>query len=251
VSIRESFKSSTGTAAVLAALIGAAIIASSLRLTGNLDVDGYIFADSRIEMCSQGEACPSIIDDDTCTDVSAANGSICMRYAGSNSGAVFVNTTVATPTGAEWTELGSVSFSGASVYRTTPQSINNATYTAIAYDAEGYDSDSYHSTSSNTSRLTAPSTGYYFVTCSVQYATNGSGNRTVEIAKNGATGASSVVSLTNASISGIVTTDYNVGTTVQLNAGQYVECFARQTSGGALNVSAPSYLSFQITRLGT
>lgn len=46
---------------------------------------------------------------------------------------------------------------GVRVKRTTTQSINDNSETAILWDAEDFDSDGFHSTSSNTERLTIPS----------------------------------------------------------------------------------------------
>lgn len=63
---------------------------------------------------------------------------------------------------------GSVSFSGASVYRiTSDQSISADTVTAVEFNGEEYDTDTYHDNSTNPSRLTAPSDGKYHISGSI------------------------------------------------------------------------------------
>ena len=53
-------------------------------------------------------------------------------------------------------------FSGCRVTKGTPGNFPTSN-TAVTFDTEDYDTDAYHDTGSNTSRLTAPTTGYYVV----------------------------------------------------------------------------------------
>lgn len=52
------------------------------------------------------------------------------------------------------------------VYRTTTQSINNNTLTAVTFDAERFDTDTMHSTVTNTGRITFTTAGIYVVSFS-------------------------------------------------------------------------------------
>jgi hypothetical protein len=123
---------------------------------------------------------------------------------------------------------------GVAAYHNAAQSINNATDTSIALNSERRDDSGFHDTSTNNSRLTVPTgmAGWYSISGNLAYASNATGLRQSAILLNGATyivvnlqpainGAQTIVSLT---------TEY------YLNAGDYVELRAYQTSGGALNV---------------
>lgn len=130
------------------------------------------------------------------------------------------------------------------------ESINTATYTALTFDTNRFDTADLHSIVSNTSRLTAPVAGIYQITCTAQFATNGTGDRRLKLRLNAATdlAQSAVQAATTAS----ATTDLVVTTLYRLAATDYVECHAYQASGGALNVSQISNLSpeFMMVRLG-
>lgn len=63
--------------------------------------------------------------------------------------------------------VGTPTFVGAKAYNSATQTMNgsgtNSGNTTLTFDSEEYDTSTIHSTSSNTGRLTAPSTGYYQV----------------------------------------------------------------------------------------
>jgi hypothetical protein len=136
----------------------------------------------------------------------------------------------------------------ARVYNSADIVLATAANTALTFNSERYDSDTLHSTSSNTSRLTVPYDGYYLIGGSVRFAANATGSRSISL----------VVSNTS-SIAGQNTDNLGAATTVQLTvvaayqlvAGDYVELFASQNSGGNLNVLAVGNLSpeFWIERL--
>lgn len=69
------------------------------------------------------------------------------------------------------TDVPSESFSGARVYRSSYQTVNHNTLTVLSFDTERFDTDNYFS-SPNTTRLTAPATGYYLVGASVRLSGN-------------------------------------------------------------------------------
>lgn len=61
-------------------------------------------------------------------------------------------------------------FSGCVLTKSAPQSVNTATETEITFDGEVFDTDNYHDNTTNTTRLTAPATGYYLVGGSAEFA---------------------------------------------------------------------------------
>jgi hypothetical protein len=135
-------------------------------------------------------------------------------------------------TGLKWAK--STTFAGASVYNSTTQSVPNNTATAITFSAELFDTNTFHSTSTNTSRMTIP-TGYggtYRVSCNALFDTNAVGFRQLRLFKNGAAYFFSPEVAGSATVYVGVTITY----TLQLVAGDYIEMFALQNSGGNLNV---------------
>lgn len=129
-------------------------------------------------------------------------------------------------------------FSGARAYRTTTQSLNTATWTAIGLDAEDFDTATYHDNATNNSRMTVPTTGKYVAFGGIAFASNATGTRYIGIWKNSiATG--SVLANTNraASSESALNNNLDISTgPVALTAGDYVELAGYQNSGGALNV---------------
>lgn len=129
---------------------------------------------------------------------------------------------------------------GALVVRTSSQSIPNNTMTAISWSTEEYDDDGYW-TSGSAARLTVPS-GVTAVrlAATVDFAANAtSTERLLEVRKN-ATAFPRPAGLgeTRAvSINGSVTTLQVVTARLVVTAGDYFELYARQQSGGALNIA--------------
>src|SRR3990167_8352624 len=85
----------------------------------------------------------------------------------------------------------SITASGASVYRSTAQSITSATQTALSWDAELYDTDSYHEGVTTPSRLTVPAAGKYRITSKIEWAPSTTGLRNIYVFKNGSNVAES------------------------------------------------------------
>jgi hypothetical protein len=112
---------------------------------------------------------------------------------------------------------------------TTATTLTTAVAAALAMDAELFDTSTMHSTSVNPSRITTPSTGYYKAIARVGFASNATGYRMVEIRLNG----TSIAQTRVPAISGAATV---VECTCEhpLAAGQYLEVWATQTSGGNL-----------------
>lgn len=142
---------------------------------------------------------------------------------------------------------------GARVRRTTTQSIPNASSTAVTFDAERFDPNGFHDNVTNNSRLTVPTGlgGVYLITFSGQWGLSATGRRQFELKVNGVT--------TIALDTDVSTADANVpnratlATVYQLVPTDYVEVYAYQDSGGALDLNAAGNFSpeFSIARLGT
>jgi hypothetical protein len=123
---------------------------------------------------------------------------------------------------------------------TTDQTLTSGTWKAIAFGSEEYDSaGGFHSTVTNTSRLTVP-TGYggiYNVLVSVTFDQVAATGLSVQVRKNGAastaaslqTGQPSFTSLTANHIPIV-----NLAGQLRLAAGDYLEVYALQVSGGNL-----------------
>ena len=140
-----------------------------------------------------------------------------------------------TATGLKWaTPSSGVTYAGVLVYA-GDQSIANATETTINWDSETYDTNTFHSTSTNTSRITIPSSygGYYKVYCTVNFAANSTGQRQLFLYKNGTM------------ISGFMQPPASTGglyylslsTSVNLVATDYLEIKVYQNSTGSLGMN--------------
>jgi hypothetical protein len=125
----------------------------------------------------------------------------------------------------------------AEVTNSATQSIGNASATALAFNTENADGFAMHSGSGT--RLTAPAgwAGWWLVAGAVNFAANATGLRNLAII---ADGSFTVAAITTAAISGL---DHQVAVSgiVRLPAASYVELFAYQSSGGALNVQSGPY----------
>jgi hypothetical protein len=144
-------------------------------------------------------------------------------------------------TGLKWAAPAGSSFVGCNIYRSTTQSIADATATAIQFNAETFDTDSFHDNVTNNTRVTIPSgkSGKYLFTAWVSIETNATGYRNLELLKNGTTltGSWSLGFTPNstgyAGFCGAVVID--------LTAGDYMEVLATQTSGSNKNVIGSIY----------
>ena len=153
------------------------------------------------------------------------------------------------PSGSEATVAARLAFVGARVYNNGNLAAGTGTNTYLTFNTERYDTSSIHSTSSNTSRLTVPTTGYYSISASVMFAANIQGVRGVDIRLNGSTQIAQ--DRRNAVLNSDVTL-ITLTTTYQLTAGDYVELGVYQTSGVSLNVVYTGNFSpeFMIHKIG-
>lgn len=127
----------------------------------------------------------------------------------------------------------------------------SGTAQTLTFNSERFDTGNFHSTSSNTSRLTAPTAGLYYVGANVQFDANVTGIRRAAIQVNGSGFIAD--DSRKAADSGGFPTWVNVSTVYHLDATDYVEAVVQQSSGGALNVIASAARSpeFWIVRLGS
>ena len=125
-------------------------------------------------------------------------------------------------------------YSGAMLTKSAMQSVASVTFTAITFDGEVNDTDNYHSNSSNTSRLTAPSNGYYLVGGSLGF--NALPDQKIQIAriyKNGAAVDGYGQSRDSASSASYLLSHISV--VVYLATGDYVELIGQHNNASALD----------------
>lgn len=120
---------------------------------------------------------------------------------------------------------------------TTPTTAaTSGTAQLILWDTEQYDTDSMHSTSVNTSRLTIVTGGMYDIKTSLYCVANATGWRQIEVRKNSGGSAVGGTQLAQFRAATSPTSSAWVGGDLDepLVAGDYIECFFTQTSGGSL-----------------
>lgn len=144
---------------------------------------------------------------------------------------------------------GSLSDVSCKIYDTTDQTVNAGSTAAITFNSESYDTSSFHSTSTNTSRITVPSTGKYLVTGAISVGhANSSGYQTfLWIKKNG----SGTKSTTEYGTMNVITTASSSYYTIPVNvilslaASDYIEIMFENSSGGSSATLYGSYMSNQ------
>lgn len=124
-------------------------------------------------------------------------------------------------------------------FHNVSQSIPNAVATALLFNSERWDTDTMHDNVTNNSRLTANTDGLYQIDFSGEWDTNATGQRQFFLQVNGTT----PIAVIRHDASGASTTQMNVSSQYQLSAGDFVEVFAFQNSGGALDVLANAQFS--------
>jgi hypothetical protein len=131
---------------------------------------------------------------------------------------------------------GGGTFAGVRVNRSTTQSVNSGSVDAVQFDQEDFDTNAFHDNSTNNTRLTVPTGlgGYYAMGGSVDWASNGAGERYFTIRVNGSTEiAQSRIGANPSADTGQV-----VSSLYALAQAEYIEFMVYQNTGGALNVAA-------------
>jgi hypothetical protein len=124
-------------------------------------------------------------------------------------------------------------------YNDGAQAIPNNASTAITFNTNAFDSNSVHSTATNPSRFTVPVGlgGKWRISYKVCFAANATGVRISFLRKNGVDDTHNIIgSAVFMPPNGTLNTTNTTTITENLVAGDYVELFIYQTSGGALNV---------------
>ena len=144
---------------------------------------------------------------------------------------------------------GSAAASGARAYKNgAAQSIANGTLTAITFDAENFDTATYHDNVTNNTRITVPTTGYYLIQASINYAANANGLRSVFLKKNGTDYLGGLGNV----VAGVSDMRLQTSTVEMLTAGDYVVVEGFQSSGSSLNVDIGRQKTwFAVSMLGT
>lgn len=132
-----------------------------------------------------------------------------------------------------------------SVYSSTDEALGGSAYDKVDFDSEHFDSNSMWD-GSTPSRVRCNSDGLYLVVFKVQFATNTTGNRRVQIRENAA-GSSS-----GGTARGIWNGPALVGESTRIAGSRllrlidtdYVELFAYQDSGGSLDIEGGSSTTF-------
>lgn len=123
-------------------------------------------------------------------------------------------------------------------------SLTNNTWTVVPLNAETFNTDNMHSNTTNNSRLTATTAGAYTVYYQCVFTNNTSGQRQVDILKGAAGNHASGVIQNNANadaIGGLLVTTLSGTFEVEMAAGEYLEMFALQNSGGALTIPGVAF----------
>lgn len=156
-------------------------------------------------------------------------------------GQVLTADTTVSPYKVKWAAAASGStFSGCSLYKSTDQSIANATTTIITFDSENYDVDGYHDNSTNNSRITIPSgkAGKFLFAGCIAWGGNTTGQRNAYLYKNGSA-IRNLVALPPIQIG----TDVSIipfSTVVDAAVGDYFELAGMQDRGAALDAKQGS-----------
>jgi hypothetical protein len=129
------------------------------------------------------------------------------------------------------------------VYQTASQLMADSTTVLMTWSAELKDwaPAPMHSTSTNTSRLIAPVAGTYAVQACVGLPTSGGTRRLLMLRKNAAGSASGGTKLWTGNSTALNVTENDVHSPViytDLAAGEYVEVWYSQNSGGTVGVNA-------------
>lgn len=129
--------------------------------------------------------------------------------------------------------------------RSGAQSIPTGVTTVVTFDTETRDLFGMHHASVNTGRITIPTglEGYYIFGCSGTWASNATGRRLMEIQRNGtAIFSNDGIATSSFSPRGEVTGGY------PLAAGDYIEIYVHQSSGGDLNFTPSFFWAARISR---
>lgn len=172
----------------------------------------------------------------TAGDLAYASASNALsRLAKPSVDSVLKNTSAGTPS---WLAYGELGRDFASVYHNTTQTAVNGVSTPMAFNSEYSDLPGWHSNSTNNSRITVSATGYYQASAYIQYGgVGGSGGYwdTLIFAINTANYAED---RRYQSIDAFAKMFVTTSPIAYLTAGQYLQVYLEQNSGGDRTVVA-------------
>lgn len=139
--------------------------------------------------------------------------------------------------------LPAISTAACRVYNDAAQSVPDITNTLVSFNTELFDTDAIHDPAAPTT-LTCKTAGIYLITAQVNFDTNATGARTLQIKHNNTT----IIAMN--SVAGA--TRVNVSTVYRLAVNDFLIVVAYQNSGGALNITASSRYSpdFSMVKIG-
>lgn len=125
---------------------------------------------------------------------------------------------------------------------------SSGTWHVHNFASEDYDYGGLHSTSTNTSRLTAPTKGLYVISAQFGWDNNATGLRGLAIRKNG----SDYLAYQEAPSIGSVADHWlSISCQDELDVNDYVELLVYQNSGSNLYVSSVKAITLEATLIAT
>lgn len=135
----------------------------------------------------------------------------------------------------------------AKALNSTTQSITGLMNTALTFNTNSWDTCSsctIHSTSTNPTRFTAPSTGFYLVSCTTFLSTSVTFDLIFDVNGSALNGSSSVIGTAGNSFQ----TSASITDVVKLNSGDFIECIALLAS---TTTTSANQSSMSLTKLST
>lgn len=218
----------------------------------NAITDGYLNGTARLNSSASTLASLDVNGNSTLAS-SITFGSIpyVMPSSGGSTGQVLTCVSTSGSTmGLEWRDAAVSSAVYARVNASTGLQVANDALTVVSFNNQRTITPaSVHSTTTNPTRLTAPSSGMYVISGGVRWnsLSTGAGRAVLSIRLNGAT---DLVTET-VGLAGTFTLTKNITTLYNLAATDYVELTVEQNSGstGSLAVSANTSPEFSLARL--
>jgi hypothetical protein len=141
------------------------------------------------------------------------------------------------------TGSGGVTFSGCLARISSTFDIANNSLVAVQFTVEDYDTDTWHDNSTNTTRFTVPSgVTRVQMACHLNWQSNSSGRRTLEIHKNGSA-AVGLRGLSQSPIAGAQLDQGYVTAVVSCTSGDYFELKVLQDSGSTLTLFSNTWFN--------
>lgn len=116
------------------------------------------------------------------------------------------------------------------------QSAANNTFVVVTWTTEAVDTNGMHDNVTNNTRITAVTSGIYYVWTSIMFAVNATGYRRIDFRRNGVL----VVPAIAQNSIGTLGWMYSVGALLTAATNDYFEIAVVQTSGAALDISTTS-----------